>query len=94
REILQLLRIQPLAVGAIADHFPVSRPAISKHLRILHEAGLVAYQAEGASNIFHLQPARFQVLRHYLESFWTEALTNFQQVAVAQTNTEKHQSGT
>jgi DNA-binding transcriptional ArsR family regulator len=89
REILQLLRQQPMAVGAIAAHFPVSRPAISKHLRVLQEAGLVAYRAEGVSNIFYLQPAQFQLLRHYLEVFWTEALTSFQQAAIAQAQAEE-----
>ena len=92
REILQLLRTQPMAVGAIAAHFPVSRPAISRHLRVLQEAGLITSHAEGASNIFCLQPERFQILRHYVDAFWTDALHNFQQAAIAQANAEREQS--
>ena len=81
RDILVLLKEGPLPVGSIAAHFPISRPAISKHLRILQEAGLVAYNASGARNIFHLKPAGFQDARTYLEQFWDEALANFQRAA-------------
>ncbi len=84
RQILQLLRESPLPVGAIAEHFPISRPAISKHLRVLQEAGLVHYYAQGTSNIFYIQGASFQILRHYLEDFWEEGLANFQWAAVEQ----------
>lgn len=70
-----------MTVGAIATHLPVSRPAVSKHLRILQEAGLVAYNASGTRNIFYLRPAGFQEARVYLDLFWDEALANFQRVA-------------
>lgn len=81
RDILLLLRDRALPVGAIANQFPISRPAISKHLRILQEAGLVAYQARGTSNVFYLKPSGFQEVKRYLEQFWDEALANFQHVA-------------
>lgn len=81
REILILLRTGPMSVGTIAQQFPVSRPAISKHLRILLNAGLVDYEERGASNIFRLRAVGFQPARAYLDSFWDEALTNFQRVA-------------
>ena len=76
-----LLRESPLTVGAIATRFPISRPAVSKHLRILHEAGLVTYNPNGARNIFSLRPAGFRDARIYLDLFWDEALANFQRVA-------------
>lgn len=81
RDILTLLREGPLPVGSIAAHLPISRPAVSKHLRILQGAGLVAYHATGRRNIFYLKPAGFHEARVYLELFWDETLTNFQRVA-------------
>ncbi len=81
RDILALLSESPLPVGSIATRLPISRPAVSKHLRILQEAGLVTYNESGTRNIFSLRPAGFQEARAYLELFWDEALANFQRVA-------------
>jgi predicted transcriptional regulator len=81
RDILTLLREGPLPVGAIATRFPISRPAISKHLRILQAANLVGYTEDGTRNIFYLTPAGFQDARKYLSEFWDEALTNFKRIA-------------
>lgn len=81
REILSLLRAMPMPVGEIAAQFPISRPAISKHLRILEEAGLVIFTEEGTRNIFSLNPSGFQEAKVYLEQFWDQALRNFQNLA-------------
>jgi predicted ArsR family transcriptional regulator len=81
RDILTLLRAEALAVGDIANRLPISRPAVSKHLRILERAGLVQHTAHGTQNIFRLRPSGFSTARQYLEGFWAEALTSFQQVA-------------
>ena len=81
RDILALLREGPLPVGFIAARLPVSRPAVSKHLRILEKAGLVAFTAQGTRNIFYLKPAGFGAARVYLAQFWDEALANFKRVA-------------
>lgn len=81
RDILALLSHSPLAVGSIATHLPISRPAVSKHLRILQKAGLVVYQSSGKRNIFYLRPAGFKEARAYLDTFWDEALANFQRLA-------------
>ncbi|HNB50613.1 MAG TPA: metalloregulator ArsR/SmtB family transcription factor [Anaerolineales bacterium] len=81
REILALLRGAPLPVGVIADHFPISRPAISKHLRILQEAGLVGMDEQGTKNIFSLRLSGFQDAKAYLDSFWDQALLNFKNFA-------------
>jgi DNA-binding transcriptional ArsR family regulator len=78
REILTLLKESAMAVGDIAARVPVSRPAVSKHLRILENAGLVSYTSSGTRNIFRLNTRGFDAARSYLESFWDEALANFQ----------------
>jgi predicted ArsR family transcriptional regulator len=81
RDILALLRAEPLPVGDIASRLPISRPAVSKHLRILERAGLVQHTAHGTQNIFRLRQSGFSAARMYLESFWDEALVRFRQVA-------------
>ncbi|MCB9152061.1 MAG: winged helix-turn-helix transcriptional regulator [Caldilineaceae bacterium] len=81
RTILDLLHNGPQAVGALAGHLPISRPAVSKHLRILEEAKLVAHTSQGASNIFYLNQEGFAAARTYIDSLWGDALTRYQQVA-------------
>lgn len=81
RDILALLRAESLPVGDIASKLPISRPAVSKHLRILERAGLVQHTAHGTQNIFRLHHSGFSAARRYLDSFWDEALLRFQQVA-------------
>lgn len=83
RDILMMLRESPQSVGSIAGQLPISRPAVSKHLRILQEAGLVTHNPSGTRNIFHLRPAGFRDLKLYLDLFWDEALENFKRVAEA-----------
>lgn len=83
RDILGFLRDEALSVGAIAQRLPISRPAVSKHLRILEKAELVAYRTEGTQNIFYLQPAGFQEIQGYLDAFWDEALLRFKAFAEA-----------
>ena len=81
RDILALLREAAMPVGDIADQLPISRPAVSKHLRILENAGLVEYTSSGTRNIFRLRAAGFEAARAYLESFWDDALASFQRLA-------------
>lgn len=81
RAILALLKAGPLPVGDIAKHLPISRPAVSKHLRILEQAGLVEHVSQGTKNIFRLRLSGFSAARTYLESFWDEALDGFQHLA-------------
>jgi DNA-binding transcriptional ArsR family regulator len=88
RDILALLKERAMAVGDIAEQLPISRPAVSKHLRILQSAGLVTYTASGTRNIFRLNTPGFDAARAYLNSFWEEALANFQRVAEAQTRSD------
>lgn len=84
RAILSQLRKGPLAVGTLAKAFPISRPAISQHLRILKEAQLVTDRAEGTRRVYQLDPAGFESVRAYLDQFWTTALDAFKQKADAE----------
>ena len=74
RAILELVRGDELPVGKIAEHFPVSRPAISQHLRVLHEADLVDVRDEGTRRYYRARPEGLADLRRWLEEFWTDSL--------------------
>ena len=77
RAILDRLLAGPLPVGKLAGDFPVSRPAISQHLRILKEANLVSDQAAGNRRLYRLNPEGFDLLRDYFDRFWSQALNAF-----------------
>jgi DNA-binding transcriptional ArsR family regulator len=85
RRILELLRERPGAVGELAGRMPVSRPAVSQHLRVLREAGLVAERREGTRHIFSVEPEGLRDLRRYLDRFWGDALEAFRRAAEAET---------
>ena len=68
---------RPHAVGELADELPVSRPAVSQHLKVLKDAGLVAERTEGTRHIFRLKPEGVAALRDQLDTFWNRALTNY-----------------
>jgi DNA-binding transcriptional ArsR family regulator len=84
RDILELLKESSMPVGDIASRLPISRPAVSKHLRILENAGLVEHTSSGTRNIFRLRSNGFRAAHAYVESFWDEALANFRRVAEEQ----------
>jgi DNA-binding transcriptional ArsR family regulator len=90
RDILALLKAHPLAVGDIAEQLPISRPAVSKHLRILASAGLVSFTPNGTRNIFHINKQGFDAARSYIDSFWDEALAGFQRIAEATNEQDQH----
>jgi DNA-binding transcriptional ArsR family regulator len=77
RSLLELLRASPLHVEEIARNLPVSRPAVSQHLKILKEAQLVCEHQQGARHYFSLNPAGFGSLREYADSMWQHALDAF-----------------
>jgi DNA-binding transcriptional ArsR family regulator len=77
RAIVERLFEGPLPVGQLARGFTVSRPAISHHLRILKEANLVSDDAAGTRRLYRLNPEGFDLLRDYLDRFWTQALNAF-----------------
>ena len=77
RAILARLLSGPLPVGELSGHFPVSRPAISQHLRILKEANLVTDTAAGTRRLYAINREGFHSLREYFDQFWTTALSEF-----------------
>jgi DNA-binding transcriptional ArsR family regulator len=77
RAVFERLRDGPRAVGEIARGLPVSRPAVSQHLRVLKEAGLVTERRNGTRRLYRVDPDGVAELRAYFESFWTEALASF-----------------
>ena len=79
RAIVQRLLRGPISVGKLAEEFPVSRPAISQHLRVLKQASLVTDQVSGTRRVYQLNPEGFETLRSYFDQFWSIALTAFQQ---------------
>ncbi len=87
REIMERLRGGPRPVGEIAAGLPVSRPAVSQHLRVLKEAGLVAERKEGTRRIYRVEPDALADLRAYLDSFWEQALAGFKAAAESEGRT-------
>ena len=81
RAVLELLRAGPCAVVDIASELPVSRPAVSQHLRVLKGAGLVAARRDGARHLYRIDTQGLAALRTYLESFWDDALAAFKGAA-------------
>ena len=77
RSLLDLMRHKPLTVGELAHRMPVSRPAVSQHLKILREAQLVREYRHGTRHYFGLNPGGFAGLREYADSMWQEALNAF-----------------
>ena len=77
RLLVERLRSGPRTVTALAEGLPVSRPAVSQHLRVLREAGLVTVQPKGTSRVYALDPAGLAGLRAWVEGFWTDALAAF-----------------
>ena len=81
REILVELRHAPMPVGAIADRFSVSRPAISRHLRVLQDAGLVVSSERGTQNFYAVRLQGFGEVREFIDSFWDVALSRLEELA-------------
>ncbi|MGH2792976.1 MAG: ArsR/SmtB family transcription factor [Actinomycetota bacterium] len=81
REIFELLRDGPKAVGEIAGHVPVSRPAVSQHLRVLKGAGLVSDRQEGTRRVYSIDPAGLEEARAWLDNMWDRTLAAFKEAA-------------
>ena len=81
RAIFEKLAETPQPVGRLAEGLPVTRPAVSQHLKVLKEAGLVTDEAQGTRRIYRLDPRGLGALRDWLEQFWASALADFQAFA-------------
>jgi DNA-binding transcriptional ArsR family regulator len=77
RQVFEQLRAGPRAVGEIASDMPVSRPAVSQHLKVLKLAGLVGDRAEGTRRVYYIDPNGLGALRKWLDQFWDQALVAF-----------------
>ena len=81
RRIFERIARRPVSVGAIAEEMPVSRPAVSQHLKILQHAGLVTHDRDGTRRLYRLNPHGIDAMRAYLDRFWDRALAAFKAAA-------------
>ncbi len=81
RRVFDLLRRRPRTVAALAAELPVSRPAVSQHLRVLREARLVTHRVEGTRHVYEATPEGLDGLREWLDTFWDDTLDRFQRTA-------------
>jgi len=93
RSILERLLEGPLAVGVLAQQLPISRPAVSQHLRVLKEAELVIEAVAGTRHLYRINPRGFEAVRGYFDRFWTTALDNFAALAVVEAATDNGPDG-
>ncbi len=77
RQILELLAKRPRVVGDIAEHLPVTRSAVSQHLRVLKDAGFVGHRSSGTRRLYYVDPEGLSRLRAYLDDMWERALQAF-----------------
>jgi DNA-binding transcriptional ArsR family regulator len=86
RAIVDQLRAGPRPVGQLAANLPVSRPAVSKHLRLMKEAGVVRMTEQGTRNLYELDLRTLDEVRRFLDSFWEASLASFKNAAESSTN--------
>jgi DNA-binding transcriptional ArsR family regulator len=90
RRILALVRADELSAGAIAAHFDITRPAVSQHIAVLKQAGLVSERRSGTRRLYRARPQGLAELRQFLESFWDARLTSLKREAERREKT-KHE---
>ena len=81
QQIFDRLSRRALSVGELAEGLPVTRPAVSQHLKVLKDAGLVVARSEGTRNIYQVDPRGVAAMRDYLDRFWKRALASFKEEA-------------
>jgi DNA-binding transcriptional ArsR family regulator len=86
RKLFERLAAKALSVGELADEVPVSRPAVSQHLKILKAAGLVFDQADGTRRVYRVDPRGIEAIQNYLDRFWDRALAAFKAAAERETD--------
>lgn len=85
RQLFELLAASPMPVGALAARLPVSRPAVSQHLRVLTDAGLVTARPEGTRRIYAARREGLAELRAWVDRYWDDVLASFHQEVIKQT---------
>lgn len=85
RSIFESLKSGPRSVGELAEGLPVSRPAVSQHLRVLKAAGLVSDSKDGTRRLYRIEPEGVARVREYFDGFWSEALDRFREAARKET---------
>lgn len=81
RTVFERVAAQPRTVGALAGTLPVSRPAVSQHLKVLKDAGLVTDEARGTSRVYRIDPHGLGPMRRWLDEQWERSLQNFKELA-------------
>lgn len=84
RRVLELVRNGEVAAGVLAEQFDVSRPAVSRHLRVLRDAGLVRERRDGRNRLYHADPAPLAELRRWLDDYWADRLGALKSLAEQQ----------
>jgi DNA-binding transcriptional ArsR family regulator len=92
RRVFEELRSGPKPVGEIAREMPVSRPAVSQHLKVLKGAGLVREETKGTRHVYSIDPKGLSAIRRWLDQFWDEALTAFAAEVERDAEDEKEES--
>ena len=93
RHVFEELRRGPRSVGSLAKGMPVSRPAVSQHLKVLKEAGLVADRPEGTRRVYYIDPKGLAAIRRWLDQFWDDALEAFKAEAERDDKTDSDEEG-
>jgi DNA-binding transcriptional ArsR family regulator len=94
RAIVERLRGGPMSVGRLADDLPVSRPAVSKHLRVLEASRLVTHVRQGTRSLYRIDSAGLDEVRRYVDSFWTDVLSSFADHLGDRSEPDQHRSPT
>jgi DNA-binding transcriptional ArsR family regulator len=89
RKVFELVRKQPRAVGALADRLPISRPAVSQHLKVLAAAGLVRATLDGTRRIYAVNPTGLEKLRRWIDDQWEQVLDSFEEAARSEATRER-----
>lgn len=91
RQIVAVLAEQPQAVGELAERLPISRPAVSQHLRVLKDAGVVVDEVHGTRRVYRVDSAALTALKDQLDTFWGRALAGFSEAAQASIDDKQRQ---
>ena len=81
RAVFERIAKRPRAVGELAEGLPISRPAVSQHLRVLEAAGLIVHERQGTRRIYRVEMSGIEAMRSYLDRFWDQALAAFKRAA-------------